>query len=93
MLKSITTSLPLAESPQMGCPDVFGTLTTQVREIYEMAVEAEPPYSLSDADCKTMCVRYAQLETRVRFCPWPAVPSCLWLASYVQRRFPHRCLS
>ncbi len=38
----------------------------QVREIYEMAVEAEPPYSLSDADCKTMCVRYANLETRVR---------------------------
>ena len=36
-----------------------------MREIYEMAVEAEPPYSLSDGDCKTMCVRYAQLETRV----------------------------
>lgn len=41
-------------------------LPPQVREIYEMAVEAEPPYSLSDGDCKTMCVRYAQLETRVR---------------------------
>jgi hypothetical protein len=43
-----------------------GCLPPQVREIYEMAVEAEPPYSLSDGDCKTMCVRYAQLETRVR---------------------------
>ncbi len=36
-----------------------------MREIYEMAVEAEPPYSLSDADCKTMCIRYARLETKV----------------------------
>ena len=37
----------------------------QVREIYEMAVEAEPPYSLSDADCKTMCLRYARVEKQV----------------------------
>lgn len=37
----------------------------QVREIYEMAVEAEPPYSLTDVDCKLMCIRYARLETKV----------------------------
>lgn len=36
-----------------------------------MAVEAEPPYSLSDADCKTMCCRYARLETKARY-PHPA---------------------
>ena len=37
----------------------------QVREIYETAVEAEPPYALTDADCKTMCSRYARLERQV----------------------------
>ncbi len=40
----------------------------QVREIYETAVEAEPPYALSDADCKTMCLRYARLEKQVCSC-------------------------
>lgn len=50
--------------------------TPKVREIYEMAVEAEPPYSLSDADCKTMCVRYAQLETRVRSAAWITMSWC-----------------
>jgi len=43
----------------------FASLAAQVREIYEMAVEAEPPYSLSDADCKTMCLRYARVEKQV----------------------------
>ena len=28
-------------------------------------MEAEPPYALSDADCKTMCLRYARLEKQV----------------------------
>ena len=41
----------------------------QVREIYEMAVEAEPPYALTDADCKTMCLRYARLEKQARAAP------------------------
>lgn len=36
-----------------------------MREIYETAVEAEPPYALSDLDCKTMCCRYARLERQV----------------------------
>jgi pre-mRNA-splicing factor SYF1 len=31
----------------------------KVREIYETAIEAQPPYNLTDADCKTMCIRWA----------------------------------
>lgn len=37
----------------------------KVREIYEMAIEAEPPYGLSDDDTRTMCLRYAALERRL----------------------------
>eukprot|EP00884_Botryococcus_braunii_P003276 jgi/Botrbrau1/1294/Bobra.0063s0011.1 len=37
----------------------------KVREIYETAIEAQPPYNLTDEDCKTMCVRYATLERRL----------------------------
>lgn len=38
---------------------------TQVREIYETAIQAEPPHALADEDCKTMCLRYAALERQL----------------------------
>lgn len=38
---------------------------TQVREIYESAIEAQPPFNLSDGDTRTMCRRYAQLERKL----------------------------
>lgn len=37
----------------------------QVREIFESAVEMEPPHELPDADCRTMCMRYAELERKL----------------------------
>ena len=37
----------------------------QVREIYESAIEAQPPHALSDADTRTVCLRYAALERRL----------------------------
>jgi pre-mRNA-splicing factor SYF1 len=36
-----------------------------VREIYETAIEASPPYGVSDDDCKRMCLRYSQLERKL----------------------------
>lgn len=38
---------------------------SQVREIYETAIEASPPYGVSDDDCKRMCLRYSQLERKL----------------------------
>ena len=76
---SIASRLALAlhsrgmQEPHLGSTHVFALCSAacglQVREIYEMAVEAEPPYSLSDADCKTMCLRYARVEKQARACP------------------------
>lgn len=37
----------------------------QVREIYETAIEAEPPYGVSDEDCKRLCLQYAKLEQKL----------------------------
>lgn len=37
----------------------------QVREIYETAIEAEPPHDLPDADVREVCLRYAALETKL----------------------------
>jgi len=37
----------------------------QVREIYESAIEAEPPNDLPDEDLRNLCVRYAQLERKL----------------------------
>ena len=31
----------------------------------EMAIEATPPQDLPDADCRTLCLRYAQLERKL----------------------------
>ncbi|EFJ51030.1 hypothetical protein VOLCADRAFT_103670 [Volvox carteri f. nagariensis] len=36
-----------------------------VREIYESAIEAEPPNDLSDDDVRELCMRYAALETKL----------------------------
>ena len=37
----------------------------KVREIYEHAIEAQPPDALNDADTRIMCIRYAALERRL----------------------------
>jgi hypothetical protein len=37
----------------------------QVREIYESAIEAEPPHDLPDTDCLSLCTRYAALERKL----------------------------
>ncbi|KAG2453740.1 hypothetical protein HYH02_001951 [Chlamydomonas schloesseri] len=43
--------------------DFFGI--AKVREIYESAIEAEPPHELSDDDVREVCMRYAALETKL----------------------------
>lgn len=43
--------------------DFFGI--GKVREVYEMAIEAEPPHGMSDDDTRVMCLRYAALERRL----------------------------
>lgn len=40
-------------------------MTAQVREIYESAIEVEPPNDLSDDDVRELCMRYAALETKL----------------------------
>ncbi len=40
-------------------------MCVKVREIYESAIEAEPPYDLPDADCRSLCLRYAELERKL----------------------------
>jgi pre-mRNA-splicing factor SYF1 len=37
----------------------------QVREIYETAIESEPPADLPEEDVRNLCVRYAQLERKL----------------------------
>ncbi|PSC72105.1 Pre-mRNA-splicing factor SYF1 [Micractinium conductrix] len=37
----------------------------KVREVYESAIEAQPPFALTDADTRTLCMRYAALERRL----------------------------
>ena len=37
----------------------------KVREIYEAAIEAQPPDALNDADTRIMCLRYANLEKKL----------------------------
>lgn len=34
-----------------------------MREIYEAAIEEQPPHELPDADARTMGLRYAQVGT------------------------------
>lgn len=34
----------------------------KVRDIYQSAIEAQPPHELSDEDCKSMFLRFAALE-------------------------------
>eukprot|EP00879_Flechtneria_rotunda_P016677 GHRR01017452.1.p1 GENE.GHRR01017452.1~~GHRR01017452.1.p1 ORF type:complete len:759 (+),score=226.66 GHRR01017452.1:413-2689(+) len=43
--------------------DFFGI--AKVREIYESAIESEPPGELPEADIRVLCVRYAQLERKL----------------------------
>ncbi|KAG2493464.1 hypothetical protein HYH03_008281 [Edaphochlamys debaryana] len=43
--------------------DFFGI--AKVREIYESAIEAEPPHELGDDDVREVCLRYAALETKL----------------------------
>ncbi|GFR43608.1 hypothetical protein Agub_g4705 [Astrephomene gubernaculifera] len=43
--------------------DFFGI--AKVREIYESAIEAEPPNDFSDEDVRELCTRYAALETKL----------------------------
>eukprot|EP00983_Pelagomonas_calceolata_P124919 1161160-Pelagomonas_calceolata.AAC.5 len=31
----------------------------------ELAIEAQPPHDLPDADCRALCLRYAQLERKL----------------------------
>lgn len=68
-----------------------------MREIYESAIEAEPPGGLPDADCLALCSRYAALERqlgevdRARCVPLTAVDIALhdllrWLAVCVRVR-------
>lgn len=33
--------------------------------MYESAIEAQPPFALTDADTRTLCMRYAALERRL----------------------------
>lgn len=37
----------------------------KLREVYEMAIEAEPPYAMTDSDTLTMCLRYAGVEQKL----------------------------
>ena len=37
----------------------------KVREVYEAAIEAEPPLAMSDADTRALCVRYAAMERQL----------------------------
>ncbi|WIA16429.1 hypothetical protein OEZ85_013118 [Tetradesmus obliquus] len=43
--------------------DFFGI--AKVREIYETAIESEPPGDLPEEDVRNLCVRYAQLERKL----------------------------
>ncbi|KAF6261373.1 protein prenylyltransferase [Scenedesmus sp. NREL 46B-D3] len=43
--------------------DFFGI--AKVREIYETAIESEPPADLPEEDVRNLCVRYAQLERKL----------------------------
>jgi pre-mRNA-splicing factor SYF1 len=40
-------------------------LHAQVREIYETAIESEPPADFPEEDVRNLCVRYAQLERKL----------------------------
>jgi pre-mRNA-splicing factor SYF1 len=33
--------------------------------VYESAIEAEPPHELADADVRSLCLRYAELERKL----------------------------
>lgn len=47
------------------CPPLPSLSPLQVREVYESAIEAQPPFALTDADTRTICLRYAALERRL----------------------------
>ncbi len=59
------------EAERLSVYDVYTARASEffgigkVREIYEGAIEAVAPYNLSDADCRTICMRYAALERKV----------------------------
>ena len=36
-----------------------------MREIYELAIESETPKEMEEADVRTLCLRYAQLERKL----------------------------
>ncbi len=40
-------------------------LTSQVREVYEAAIEAQPPGDLPADAVRALCLRYAQLERKL----------------------------
>uniref|UniRef100_A0A061S5R0 Pre-mRNA-splicing factor SYF1 n=1 Tax=Tetraselmis sp. GSL018 TaxID=582737 RepID=A0A061S5R0_9CHLO len=59
------------ESERLGIYDIYLKRASdffgigKVREIYETAIEAQPPEGLSDADTRTLCMRYAKLECQL----------------------------
>ena len=55
----------LLQSPLTLAPGLPPLSVLQVREVYESAIEAQPPFALSDADTRTICLRYAALERRL----------------------------
>jgi len=61
----------LPESERLGVYEIYLARASEffgvgkVREIYESAIEAEPPFGMSDADTVAMCLRYAELERKL----------------------------
>eukprot|EP00200_Dunaliella_tertiolecta_P010820 CAMPEP_0202386768 /NCGR_PEP_ID=MMETSP1127-20130417/68372_1 /ASSEMBLY_ACC=CAM_ASM_000462 /TAXON_ID=3047 /ORGANISM="Dunaliella tertiolecta, Strain CCMP1320" /LENGTH=927 /DNA_ID=CAMNT_0048987473 /DNA_START=101 /DNA_END=2884 /DNA_ORIENTATION=- len=62
-------SVPKAE--RMSIYDIYIAKASEffgigkVREVMELAIEAQPPHDLPDADCRALCLRYAQLERKL----------------------------
>ncbi|GAB4814261.1 hypothetical protein N2152v2_001307 [Parachlorella kessleri] len=59
------------EKERLGVYDIYIARASEffgigkVREIYEAAIEAQPPHNLGDADTRALCRRYAQLERKL----------------------------
>ncbi|KAL4450099.1 hypothetical protein ABPG77_010768 [Micractinium sp. CCAP 211/92] len=59
------------ESERLALYDIYIARASEffgigkVREVYEGAIEAQPPYALTDGDTRTLCMRYASLERRL----------------------------
>jgi len=65
---SIVVRLPgtcLGKPHLLNCCGCLFLATLQVREIYETAIESVPPGDLPEADIRSLCVRYAQLERKL----------------------------